>query len=327
MTIAGQITNIQRCSTEDGPGIRTTLFLKGCPLHCIWCHNIETISATPRVVWRETKCIGDRACVQACPNDVLVLTAEGMAIDHDRCDLCGSCQEACPTGAIEIMGETRDLDELVEELARDTPFFEASRGGVTISGGEPLLQHDFAAAIANGLRERAIHVALDTTGYATEQVWTKTVDAFDLVLLDLKLMDENKHRKYTGVGLEQILRNAKILAKLGIPAWIRTPVIPGHTDEAENIRRVASFIVENMPNVSRYDLLAFNKMCLDKYRLFGREYPLRDYPLMRKQTMLELAEIARNMGVANVTWSGMTASESDESERLTNMEGRTAYCG
>ncbi len=326
MTLGGYITNIQRCSTEDGPGIRTTLFLKGCPLHCIWCHNIETIDNTPQVVWNATKCIGDRACIEACTQKALELTDEGMLIDHRACNLCGNCEEVCPTGAIEVMGKLRNVEDLVDELARDAPFFETSEGGVTISGGEPLLQHDFTVAIASGLKQRGIHVALDTTGYASEAVWKETVSITDLVLLDIKLMDESRHRQYTGVGLETILRNAKMLADLDIPTWIRTPVIPGHTDNVENIRAIAGFVAKNMPNVLRYDLLAFNKMCQDKYKLFGLEYPLKDLPLMKKQTMLRLVQTAEREGIKQVTWSGMTAREASDIQEV-KTERRTAHCG
>ncbi len=326
MTPTGYITNIQRCSTEDGPGIRTTLFLKGCPLHCIWCHNIETIDSTPRVVWNATRCIGDRACIRACSQEALKFADEGMLIDCKACNLCGSCEDVCPTGAMEIIGKLRSVEDLVDELARDAPFFETSEGGVTISGGEPLLQHDFTVAIASGLRQRGIHVALDTTGYASEAVWKETVSMTDLVLLDIKLMDDARHRQYTGIGLEKILRNAKTLADLDIPTWIRTPVIPGHTDSVENIQAIAAFVAEYMPNVLRYDLLAFNKMCQDKYKLYGLEYPLKDSPLMKKEAMLRLVQTARREGLKQVTWSGMTARESAELQEV-KMERRTAHCG
>ncbi|TFG12726.1 glycyl-radical enzyme activating protein [Candidatus Thorarchaeota archaeon] len=311
MVTNGIITNIQRCSTEDGPGIRTTVFLKGCPLSCLWCHNIETISPDKQIVWHGVKCIADEACIQACPEGALKLTAEGMQIDKQRCILCGACENVCPTGAIEIMGTEWEAHALAEELKRDRVFFQTSNGGVTISGGEPLAQPAFTQELARLLNRDGVHVALDTTGYASERIWRNVIRHVDLILFDLKLMDDKKHREYTGVGLEAIHRNAKIINEYKIPVWVRTPVIPGHTDDEDNILEIAQFIKKNMPTCQRYDLLAFNNMCIEKYGLFGLKYPLRGYDLIEKDKMEQLAKIARNQGIENVCWSGMTRSETE----------------
>ncbi|MGQ4871305.1 MAG: glycyl-radical enzyme activating protein, partial [Candidatus Thorarchaeota archaeon] len=165
MSVYGYITNIQRCSTEDGPGIRTTAFFRGCALKCLWGHNIETISPDPELVWHGIRCIGDQACVRTCPEHALELTPEGMKIDRELCTVCGACVEVCPSTALEILGERWNAEDLVEELARDTVFFQTSGGGVPLSGGEPLYQAEFAVAVAKGLKEKGIHVALDTCGY------------------------------------------------------------------------------------------------------------------------------------------------------------------
>ena len=306
------MTNIQRCSTEDGPGIRTTVFTKGCPMHCPWCHNIETIDANPVVVWYETKCIGVQDCVRACPESALELTADGMNIDQELCDVCGDCEEACPTGAMKVMGTYWNSDDLVEELLRDKIFFTTSNGGVTISGGEATYQAEFAIDVATGLQVEGVHVALDTCGYCSEKVLRDILQHVDLVLYDLKIMDPEKHEEYTGVPLQRVLENAKIVAEGGMPIWIRTPVIPGYTDSDENIRSIAKFIVSNLRNVERYDLLAFNRMCTDKYKLFGLEYPLKDADLMTEERMEHLAEIARKEGVSNVAWSGMTKNSTKQ---------------
>ncbi len=308
MTTTGFVTNIQRCSTEDGPGIRTTVFFKGCPMSCIWCHNIETINANPVIVWYSVKCIGDQACVRACPESAIELTPDGMKIDRNLCKVCGTCEDECPTGAMKLMGNSWDSDSLVEELLRDKVFFTTSNGGVTLSGGEATYQSDFAIDIAIGLQANEVHVALDTCGYCSEKIMRDTLQHVDMVLYDLKIMDPQKHEEFTGVPLDRVLANAKIVAESGKPVWIRTPIIPEHTDSEENIRSIAQFIVEKLPNVVRYDLLAFNRMCTDKYKLFDLEYPLKDADLISEETMEHLADIARNEGVENVEWSGMTTN-------------------
>ena len=305
----GLITNIQRCSTEDGPGIRTTVFLKGCPMHCTWCHNIETINANSEIVWYSNKCIGDQACVGACKHKALQLSNEGMLIERNLCVLCGDCEDACPSGAISIMGKEWEVQKLIEELSRDKIFFDTSRGGITISGGEPTYQIDFLIELADGLRKSGIHVILDTCGYTSELNFKKVLESVDMVLFDLKQMDPDKHEEFTGAPLVSVLTNAKILGKSELRFWIRTPVIPGYTDSDENITEISKFILKHMPNVERYDLLAFNKMCVDKYTLFGLEYPLKDVDLVSKEKMEHLANVARDVGIKNVHWSGMTKLE------------------
>ncbi|MCK5388988.1 MAG: glycyl-radical enzyme activating protein [Candidatus Thorarchaeota archaeon] len=323
MTTTGFVTNIQRCSTEDGPGIRTTVFFKGCPMSCIWCHNIETINADPVIVWYAVKCIGDQACVRVCPESAIELTPDGMKIDRDLCKVCGTCEDACPTGAMKLMGNSWDSDSLVEELLRDKVFFTTSNGGVTLSGGEATYQSDFAIDIAIGLQANEVHVALDTCGYCSEKILRDTLQHVDMVLYDLKIMDPQKHEEFTGVPLDRVLANAKIVAESGKPVWIRTPIIPEHTDSEENIRSIAQFIVAKLPNVVRYDLLAFNRMCTDKYKLFDLEYPLKDADLISEETMEHLADIARNEGVENVEWSGMTKNST---KPITNDEQEEKPC-
>lgn len=318
MTTSGIITNIQRCSTEDGPGIRTTVFFKGCPMSCTWCHNIETISPEATLVWYEVKCIGDQACVRVCPEEALTLTSDGLKIDRERCVVCGMCEEACPTGAVKVMGKAWTSDDLVQELLRDKVFFETSNGGVTLSGGEATFQSQFALEVAKGLQKEGVHVALDTCGYCSEKVLRDILPFVDLILYDLKVMDSKKHREFTGVPLDLVLSNARIVAESGKPIWIRTPIIPEHTDDEENIRAIARYVRQHLSNVERYDLLAFNRMCIDKYALFGLEYPLKEYDLVSAKTMEHLAQVAREEGLSNVVWSGMTR----RSKKINNIENQ-----
>lgn len=306
MPTSGIVTNIQRCSTEDGPGIRTTVFLKGCPMKCLWCHNIETIDPESTLVWYAVKCIGAQSCVRACPEGALELTPDGLQIDREKCVVCGDCEDACPAGALKVMGKVWSSEELVQELLRDKVFFETSNGGITLSGGEATYQAEFAIQVAQGLQSQNVHVALDTCGYCSENTMRDFLAHVDMILYDLKTMDPDKHKEYTGVPIDRVLSNALIVAESRKPVWIRTPVIPGHTDDEKNIKAIARFILDNMPTVERYDLLAFNRMCIDKYALFDFEYPLKDYDLMTRDRMEKLARIAHEEGLENVFWSGMT---------------------
>lgn len=306
MPITGIVTNVQRYSTEDGPGIRTTVFFKGCPLRCLWCQNVESIYVSPQVVWYAVKCIGAKSCIEACPEDALELTATGMRIDRKKCTACGKCEIVCPTNAIRLIGRPWSSPELVQELLKDRVFFETSGGGVTFSGGEPTSQAEFAIEVASGLRKEGVHVAIETSGYCGKKVMERIISSVDLILYDLKVMNPDRHLDYTGVRIDTVLANARLLASKTVPFWVRTPVIPEHTDSEENIRAIARFVYKNMPRVERYELLAFNSLCVDKYALLGLDYPLRGLQPITREAMEHLAHVAAEEGLANVVWSGMT---------------------
>lgn len=305
--VTGVIFNVQRYSTEDGPGIRTTVFIKGCPMYCPWCHNPEGLDSGPELMWYDVRCIAARECLEVCPQDALTLTPEGMVIDRERCDGCGDCEEACPAAALEVIGKERTAADVAAEALRDKVFYEKSGGGVTLSGGEPALQDDFSLALMGMLKEEGIHLALDTCGGVRWERLKPLVDLSDLVLMDLKIMDEDKHLEHTGIPLKLVLDNARHVAELGLPLWIRTPVIPGYTDTEENVREIARFIRSNLPTVERYDLLAFNNTCDAKYRRLDKLFPLSGESLISEEKMGELARAAAGEGLDIARWSGATA--------------------
>lgn len=298
--------NIRRFSTEDGPGIRTTVFLKGCALRCKWCQNPESWSPEPQIVWYGDRCIGARHCLSACPKGALTLTREGMLINRDRCDGCGACAEVCPAGAIEVLGARRSVEWVCAQVVRDRPFYEESGGGVTLSGGDPLFQFSFSRALLMRMGELGLHRALDTAGYASLDKFRVLVELSDLILLDLKIMDSALHRRFTGVPVEPILRNAKWLGNQEKAVWIRTPIIPGFTASSQNISAIAEFIRDHMPGVARWDLLGFNNLCIAKWRRLGMLFACKDTPLVSESQKHQLAEAAKDSQVPQITWTGVT---------------------
>jgi pyruvate formate lyase activating enzyme len=306
--VTALIFNIQRHSTEDGPGIRTTVFLKGCPMRCPWCHNPEGIEPRPQLVWYSVRCVGARECVEVCQKGALALTKEGIVIDRKLCDACGDCVDRCPSSALEVIGKRCSVNEVAEAALRDKVFYEASGGGVTLSGGEPGLQSTFSQALMRALKREGVHVALDSCGGISWRRIGPLVQLADLVLYDLKIIDEELHLRHTGVPLGLVLDNARRVAASGKPIWIRTPVIPGYTDSSENIRKIARFIRNNLQTVERYDLLAFNNTCSVKYHRLDRPCALAQEPLMSEGEMEKLAEAARHEGLDFVRWSGLTRS-------------------
>jgi len=305
MTSTGLTFNVQRFSTEDGPGIRTTVFLKGCPLRCAWCHNPEGLSPRSELMWYDVRCIGARDCLSACPMDALELTPQGMRIDRDRCNACGACAQACPAGALEVIGQEWTPEALFAEVQKDAVFYETSDGGVTFSGGEPMRQADFVQAAARLCHEASIHVALDTCGAAPWERYERVLPWVDLVLYDLKLLDTDRHREVTGVDNRLILENGRRIAAAGKPMWIRTPVIPGYTADEANIAAIGDFIAAELPTVQRWDLLAYTNLGQPKYHRLDRPYALEGTPLLTRAEMEALHAVATQR-VPVAVWSGAT---------------------
>lgn len=297
--------NIQQFSTEDGPGIRTTVFMKGCPLRCAWCHNPEGASPHLDLVWYDARCIAARECLRVCPENALTLTPSGMAIDRKRCTVCGKCAEACPASALEVIGKEWSVEELVRELLKDKVFYETSGGGVTFSGGEPMMQTDFLCEILPLCKESGLHIALDTCGAVASERYQRVVEWLDLALFDLKIMDSVKHQQATGVGNELILNNARLLALRGVPMWIRTPIIPGYTDDDANIQAIARFIRDELPTVARWDLLAYTNLGKPKYHRLDLPYALEKVLLLTRDEMEAVWRVAHDIAPV-ARWSGAT---------------------
>jgi pyruvate formate lyase activating enzyme len=313
----GRILHLQRLSTEDGPGLRTTVFFKGCPLRCAWCHNPESISTRVQTQWFAVRCLGCKTCVEACPDGCLALTDSGMQIDRERCQACGTCAQACPSGAMEAIGKTVSVDELLVELLKDRAYFEVpafsggevpvhsggekSGGGVTLSGGEPAFQPEFAEALLQRLKEQGISTALDTCGLASRSTLERILPHTDLVLFDLKLIDDTQHRQWTGQSNKRILENLLYVREYmqhqarPTSLWVRTPLIPGATDSDENLLGIGRYLAARLDGaVSRWELCAFNNLCRDQYARLDLEWAFAATPLMTAAELSHCEQVARS---------------------------------
>ena len=298
------VFNIQRMSTEDGPGLRTTVFVKGCGLECRWCHNPEGISPNPEIVWHGPKCIRSRECDGACPEDAILRSGDEIEIDRGRCTVCGDCVDQCPSGALEQWGTRWSLDDLVSEVAKDRSYFETSGGGVTVSGGDPALYTPYVAAFLERCRALALHTALDTCGMCSESNLQTLAGGADLVLYDLKEIDPERHARFTGQSNQRILANLVGLAgqmrqsQLPVELWIRTPLIPGATLTEENIQGIGAFIAREVGDVvTRWELCAFNNLAADKYRRLGLRWEFEGVELLSEADLRHFEEVGRKSGV------------------------------
>jgi len=317
----GQVFEIIRGTTHDGPGMRTTVFLKGCPLRCDWCQNPEGMRPGREIWWEQQKCIGCLACMENCPTGALSEDEHGLHRDKSKCILCGDCVVECPAQAMAFTSREYSIAQLLAEALKDKEYYQAFGGGVTVSGGEPLCQAAFVMEFFQQLHNMGIHTALDTSGLAPVEALRSVLRHTDAVLFDLKLMDSALHQRYTGQPNELILDNLLFIAEYiraqrqdknhPMQLWLRTPLIPDITATAENITAIGSFICNHLPDVmERWELCAFNPACNSKYRKLGLSWPYADYPLLGQAIIDQLTAAALSAGIAadKLVVSGLIAN-------------------
>ena len=293
--IQGWVFDIQRYSINDGPGIRTTVFLKGCPLSCLWCDNPESQANMPELLYLPSLCINCQRCVAVCAAGATSVGPKGLIqIDRSLCQVCGKCVEACLTGARVIVGELMTVEEVFDVASKDTLFYRKSGGGVTCSGGEPTHQPEFLKAFFNRCQEAGLHTALDTCGLVEWETLKSIIEHVDLVLFDLKQMDPKVHRDITGVGNEIILGNLEKVAKVK-SVVVRIPLIPGYTDSKDNMEASGEFL--SKIGITRADVVPYHQLGVGKYERLGKQYALRDLDPISDERTEECIKILENYGL------------------------------
>jgi pyruvate formate lyase activating enzyme len=290
LDLKGLIFDIQHFSIQDGPGIRTTVFFKGCPLHCLWCHNPESISFHPEIAFYKEFCIDCRHCLEVCPNGCHRIINGERVIRRDLCKGCGLCMEACCSRALVLKGRKYTVNDVLGEVEQDRPFYERSGGGVTLSGGEPLAQAQFCRELLKGLKRRGIHTVVDTSGYVPWKVLEGILKWTDLFLYDIKCYDTQLHRRLTGVDNIKIKSNLKRLSMRGAPLVARIPVIPGCNDQPAEMKRIAE-LIGKLKNATTVHILPYHQFAEQKYGRIGMEYGLKGLTPPSPNHLRELAQI------------------------------------
>jgi pyruvate formate lyase activating enzyme len=320
---SGTIFDLRKYSINDGPGIRTTVFLSGCPLSCLWCHNPESQSLTPELLYRASRCLACGACIETCPTGAIspkidplglpsaqskpsknlsalgVLRGEKVFTDRSKCTVCQTCIAICYAGAREFSGRAMTVGEVMTQIEREIPFYDESHGGVTFSGGEPLMQPGFLSALLQACRKQEIHTVVDTSGFANWNVFEQICGDVDLFLYDLKHMDSIHHRKVTGVPNELILENLRRLSALGAKCTVRIPLIPGINADEKNLVESAMFLA-SLSHIEGVELLGYHDIAQAKYEALGREYALPGTKPPTETQIHHAAEVLRSFGLTVV---------------------------
>lgn len=291
----GIVFNIQKYSVNDGPGIRTTIFLKGCPLNCLWCHNPESQRTQRDIFFIANRCLGCGKCIEACGTGALSSKEEKIIFDKKLCQNCGNCTKACRPKARHFVGDEMTVEEVMKEIMKDYIFYDESGGGATFSGGEPLVQSDFLLQLLERCKEEGIHTTIDTCGFASWDILEKVADNVDLILYDIKHMDNDKHIKYMGTPNELILDNLKKLSERRKRIFVRMPIIPGINDDEENLKKAAEFITKL--NVEQVNLLPYHGIAKDKYNRLSRDYELLEVKDPTKDDMSKVLEVLQSFGL------------------------------
>jgi pyruvate formate lyase activating enzyme len=285
----GIVFDIQRYSLEDGPGIRTAVFLKGCPLDCVWCSNPESRIMQPELAYFFSNCKKCGNCIKRCSLQAIVITDSGVKIDRSRCNLCAACVQECVNSALEIIGKEMSVEGIIREVVRDKPFYEDSKGGLTLTGGEPTYQNQFSTNILKAAKYEGIHTAIETCGYARWTELKKLLNYTDLVLFDVKIISDELSKEYTGCGSKFILENLKRIDSTGKTIFLRFPLIPCITDSLENLEAVAD-IAKGLKNVAEIDILPFHQYGKHKYRSLGYSYMLYNHEPVQRNEAMKVAE-------------------------------------
>ena len=289
--------DIKKYSINDGPGIRVTVFFKGCGLHCNWCHNPESQSRNMEKMYNANKCIGCFSCIEVCPNEALTVTIDnGIVTDNISCKLCGDCVDVCPTQAMEMSGRNYTVEELLKIIKRESPTIDTSGGGVTFSGGDPMQFPETLMELLEACGKEGLHRAVDTAGYVATEKLLEVSKETDLFLYDLKHMDAEKHKKYTGVSNELILKNLMILSETGKDIYIRIPLIENVNTDEENMLETARFI-KTLPKVNRVQLLPYHNIAQKKYQKLGKNYNEGNMQEPSKVRLEEILKIFTDYGI------------------------------
>lgn len=295
--ISANVFDIKRFGVNDGLGIRTVLFIKGCPLRCRWCQNPEGLHPGIRLWYLRNVCVQCKSCIAACEKDCISWDAQGAKIDHEVCDRCGECVSACPAGALRMDSERMSAEEAMAEIERDALFYKLSGGGVTLSGGECTASPEFSLSILRECKKRGIHTAIETCLYAPEELIEEFAAVTDQIVADIKLLDPVRHKAATGVDNALILKNVRLLAERKAKLLLRTPLIPGFTDDDDNIRAIARFVASVDKGIP-LQLLNYNPMCKEKYRSLREDYPIPpEIKPLSKERIMALEDIIISCGL------------------------------